>query len=159
MRSFNDIELIRTGGNLSALSDLVLELFGYKLNTKCSICVNDAKMLLLNYQSKKQKTMGKNFIWKGGSDKKVVINVGGVVKLVNAKNCTEADAMVIASIPKYSHLVEVVAPIADDFLEEVNMGEENPNELQATILTSIEATKEEPIVKKKKGRPFSKSNG
>jgi len=159
MRSFNDIELIRTGGDIAALSDLVLELFGYKLNTKCSICVNDAKMLLLNYQSKKQKDMGKNFIWKGGLDKKVVINVGGVVKLVNAKNCTEADAMVIASIPKYSHLVEVVAPIADDLLQEVNLGEESPNGLEDTTSTLTEATKEEPIVKKKKGRPFSKSNG
>lgn len=156
MRSFNDIELIRTGGNLSALSDLVLELFGYKLNTKCSICVNDAKMLLLNYQSKKQKTMGKNFIWKGGSDKKVVINVGGVVKLVNAKNCTEADAMVIASIPKYSHLVEVVAPIADDFLEEVNLGEESPNGLEATTSTSTEVGIVEPTAKKRGRKPALK---
>ena len=156
MRSFNDIELIRTGGNIAALSDLVLELFGYKLNTKCSICVNDAKMLLLNYQSKKQKDMGKNFIWKGGLDKKVVINVGGVVKLVNAKNCTEADAMVIASIPKYSHLVEVVAPIAEDFLEEVNMGEESPNGLEATTSTSIEATKEDPTAKKRGRKPALK---
>lgn len=156
MRSYNEIELIRTGGNLSALSDLVLELFGYKLNTKCSICVGDAKMLLLNYQSKKLKNMNKNFIWKGGSDKKVVINVGGVVKLVNSKNCTEADAMVIASIPKYSHLVEVVAPIAEDFLEEVNLGEEIPNGLEGTISTSIEVGSVEPVVKKKKGRPFAK---
>ena len=156
MRSFNDIELIRTGGDISALSDLVFELFGYKLNTKCSICVNDAKMLLLNYQSKKQKTMGKNFIWKGGSDKKVVINVGGVVKLVNAKNCTEADAMVIASIPKYSHLVEVVAPIADDFLEEVNLGEESPNGLEATTSTSIEVTIVEPTAKKRGRKPALK---
>lgn len=156
MRSFNDIELIRTGGNLSALSDLVLELFGYKLNTKCSICVNDAKMLLLNYQSKKQKTMGKNFIWKGGSDKKVVINVGGVVKLVNSKNCTEADAMVIASIPKYSHLVEVVAPIADDFLEEVNLGEESPNGLEATTSTSTEVGIVEPTAKKRGRKPALK---
>ena len=156
MRSFNDIELIRTGGNLSALSDLVLELFGYKLNTKCSICVNDAKMLLLNYQSKKQKTMGKNFIWKGGSDKKVVINVGGVVKLVNAKNCTEADAMVISSIPKYSHLVEVVAPIADDFLEEVNLGEESPNGLEATTSTLTEVVNVEPTAKKRGRKPALK---
>lgn len=156
MRSFNDIELIRTGGNLSALSDLVLELFGYKLNTKCSICVNDAKMLLLNYQSKKQKDMGKNFIWKGGADKKVVINVGGVVKLVNAKNCTEADAMVIASIPKYSHLVEVVAPIAEDFLEEVNLGEESPNGLEATTSTLTEVGIVEPTAKKRGRKPALK---
>lgn len=157
MRSFNEIEQIRTSGNLSALSDLVLELFGYKLNTKCSICVGEAKMLLLNYQSKKQKDMGKNFIWKGGSDKKVVINVGGVVKLVNSKNCTETDAMVIASIPKYSHLVEVTAPLAEELLEEVNLGEESPNGLEATTSTSTEVTTVEPTVKKKKGRPFSKS--
>lgn len=156
MRSFNDIELIRTGGDISALSDLVFELFGYKLNTKCSICVNDAKMLLLNYQSKKQKDMGKNFIWKSGLDKKVVINVGGVVKLVNAKNCTETDAMVIASIPKYSHLVEVVAPIADDFLEEVNLGEESPNGLEATISTSIEVGSVEPTAKKRGRKPALK---
>lgn len=156
MRSFNDIELIRTGGDISALSDLVFELFGYKLNTKCSICVNDAKMLLLNYQSKKQKDMGKNFIWKGGADKKVVINVGGVVKLVNAKNCTEADAMVIASIPKYSHLVEVVAPIAEDFLEEVNLGEEIPNGLEATTSTLTEVGSVEPTAKKRGRKPALK---
>ena len=156
MRSYNEIEQIRTGGNIAALSDLVLELFGYKLNTKCSICVGDAKMLLLNYQSKKQKNMGKNFIWKGGLDKSVVINVGGVVKLVNAKNCTENDAMVIASIPKYSHLVEVTAPIADDFLEEVNMGEESPNGLEGTTSTSTEVLSVEPVAKKRGRKPALK---
>ena len=156
MRSYNEIEQIRTGGNIAALSDLVLELFGYKLNTKCSICVGDAKMLLLNYQSKKQKDMGKNFIWKGGLDKSVVINVGGVVKLVNAKNCTESDAMVIASIPKYSHLVEVTAPLADELLEEVNLGEEIPNELEATTSTSTEVLSVEPIAKKRGRKPALK---
>lgn len=100
--------------------------------------------------------MGKNFIWKGGSDKKVVINVGGVVKLVNSKNCTEADAMVIASIPKYSHLVEVVAPIADDFLEEVNLGEESPNGLEATTSTSTEVGIVEPTAKKRGRKPALK---
>ena len=100
--------------------------------------------------------MGKNFIWKGGLDKKVVINVGGVVKLVNAKNCTEADAMVIASIPKYSHLVEVVAPIADDFLEEVNLGEESPNGLEATTSTSTEVGSVEPTAKKRGRKPALK---
>jgi hypothetical protein len=113
-------------------------------------------MLLLNYQSKKQKDMGKNFIWKGGLDKKVVINVGGVVKLVTAKNCTETDAMVIASIPKYSHLVSVTAPIAADFLEEVNLGEESPNELEGTTSTSIEVLSVEPVVKKRGRKPALK---
>lgn len=96
----------------TALAALHREAFGYPLNDKCGLCINDAiKALngLLNIKTKpeKQKTMGQ-YNWttdKKFSDAIVTVKVGDRKQNIGKANLTDDAAAIIAGIPKYSHLV------------------------------------------------------
>ncbi len=160
-----NLELIQKaleGGDIATLQLACLEVWGKEINVKCGGCIEDAKRALANFIKPKLKPMTSNFEWIGNKKATVILSVGGKSKIVSALNCTDADAAIISSIPKYSHLVKMVIPTKADLLIEVDLsGEEKEIEsvgelLEVTTLTSNEAPKEESGPKKRGPKRKSK---
>jgi hypothetical protein len=72
---------------------------------------------------------------------------------INKNTCTDLLAGAIEFNSAYSHLVQRIKPSVEKKTEQVK---EVSKTLEVTILTSKEVKKEEPVVKKKAGRPKSK---
>jgi hypothetical protein len=142
----------RERGEISLLSFFYKEVFERELKINCSSCVEDGVRHLKTFINKKTKPVMEKFIWKGGK-LSCTLRSNGTLVNVNQNSCTDALAELIEFNGKYSHLVERVLP--DNAVEKKTIAPEKGNSktLEVIILTSKEVVKEEPVVKKKAGRP------
>jgi hypothetical protein len=142
----------RERGEKSLLSFFYKEVFERELK-QCGGCIEEGLTHLKSFINNKTKPVMENFIWKGSDKANCIIRLHGQMIDINKNTCTDLLAGAIEFNSAYSHLVQRIKPSVEKKTEQVK---EVSKTLEVTILTSKEVKKEEPVVKKKAGRPKSK---